>query len=115
MAEIRPPKEERFLRGVLRLNAGVSALVLGLLSGVAVFVATNWLLIKGGPIAPDGRPVVGPHLRLLGQFFIGYSVSFPGSLIGFFYGFALGGVCGLAIGWIYNSVVDLRANRSIPV
>jgi ABC-type nitrate/sulfonate/bicarbonate transport system permease component len=59
-------------------------------------------------MTPDGKYVVGPHLQLLGQFFIGYKVSFLGSIVGFFYGFALGTLCGAAIGWIYNKIVDFR-------
>ena len=55
-----------------------------------------------------GEYIVGPHLQLLSQFFIGYKVSFWGSIIGFFYGFALGTLCGTATGWIYNKVVDFR-------
>jgi ABC-type dipeptide/oligopeptide/nickel transport system permease subunit len=55
-----------------------------------------------------GEYIVGPHLQLLSQFFIGYKVSFLGSIIGFFYGFALGTLCGTAIGWIYNKIVDFR-------
>jgi hypothetical protein len=108
MTDARLPEEERFLRGVLRLNARVLGLVFGILSGVAVFMGTNWLLIKGGPIAPNGKHVVGPHLQLLSQFFIGYRVSFAGSIVGFFYGFVLGGLCGLMIGWIYNKMADIR-------
>ncbi|OGP63836.1 MAG: hypothetical protein A2169_11140 [Deltaproteobacteria bacterium RBG_13_47_9] len=100
--------EDRLLKGILRLNAKILGLVLGILMGLVIFVGTNWLLIKGGKMAPDGKYVLGPHLELLGQFFIGYKVSFLGSVIGFFYGFALGTLCGSAIGWIYNKIVDLR-------
>ena len=102
------PNEEKLLRGVLRLNTKVMGLVLGIVMGFVIFIGTNWLLIKGGHITPDGKYVVGPHLQLLSQFFIGYKVSFLGSIIGFFYGFALGTLCGSAIGWIYNKVVDFR-------
>jgi hypothetical protein len=100
--------EERLLKGVLRLNAKILGLVLGILMGLVIFIGTNWLLIKGGQMTPDGKYVVGPHLQLLGQFFIGYRVSFLGSIIGLFYGFALGTLCGAAIGWIYNKIVDFR-------
>ena len=86
---------------VVRLNAAVAGLVTGLLAGLAVFVATNWLVLKGGR-------VVGPHLSLLGQYFIGYRVSFAGSLIGFVWAFALGFVTGAAVVWIYNRLADLR-------
>lgn len=102
------PDDEKLLRGVIRLNARVLGLVIGIVLGLMIFIGTNWLLIKGGPTTPDGRHLVGPHLKLLGQFFIGYRVSFLGSIIGFFYGFALGTLCGTAIGWIYNKIVDLR-------
>jgi hypothetical protein len=102
------PDEEKLLKGVFRLNAKILGLTLGILLGLVIFIGTNWLLIKGGHITPDGRYVVGPHLQLLSQFFIGYKVSFLGSIIGFFYGFALGTLCGTAIGWIYNKVVDFR-------
>jgi len=86
---------------VLWLNAWALGLVLGLLCGLGVFVATNWLVIKGGD-------PVGPHLALLGEYFIGYRVSFLGSLIGFGYGFTIGGLSGWLIGWIYNKMVILR-------
>ncbi len=101
--------EEKLLRGILRLNAKILGLVLGILMGLIIFVGTNWLLIKGGYTTPDGKYIVGPHLQLLSQFFVGYRVSFLGSIIGFFYGFALGTLCGSAIGWIYNKIVDFRA------
>jgi hypothetical protein len=103
------PNEEKLLRGVLRLNAGIMGLVLGIVMGLVIFIGTNWLLIKGGPMTQDGKHIVGPHLQLLSQFFIGYKVSFLGSIIGFFYGFALGTLCGSAVGWIYNKIVDLKS------
>jgi hypothetical protein len=108
MLSKRETDEDKLFTGVLRLNARIFGLILGLLMGSAVFLATNWLLIKGGHINPDGEYVVGPHLQLLSQFFIGYRVSFLGSVIGFFYGFALGTLCGAMIGWIYNRIVDFR-------
>jgi hypothetical protein len=102
------PNEEKLLRGVLRLNSKIMGLVLGIVIGLIIFIGTNWLLLRGGYTTPDGKYVVGPHLQLLSQFFIGYKVSFFGSIIGFFYGFALGTLCGSAIGWIYNRIVDWR-------
>ena len=94
-------EEEKLFKGILWLNAKVLGLVLGLLFGLAIFIATNWLVIKGGD-------PVGPHLQLLSQYFIGYRVSFLGSLIGFAYGFALGTLSGALIGWIYNKIAALR-------
>jgi hypothetical protein len=97
------PKENnaQLFSGTLWLNAKALGLVLGLLLGFAVFIATNWLVVKGGP-------TVGRHLSLLSQYFIGYTVSFPGSFIGFAYGFALGTLSGALIGWIYNKIATFR-------
>ncbi len=93
--------KDKLFRGVLLLNSGVLGLSLGLLFGLGIFIATNWLIIKGGDH-------VGSHLRLLGQFFIGYEVTFLGSLVGFAYGFAVGTLSGALIGWIYNKFVEFR-------
>jgi hypothetical protein len=100
--------EEKLFSSILRLNAKILGVVLGLLMGLIVFVATNWLVLKGGHINPRGEYVVGPHLQLLSQFFIGYRVSFLGSIIGFLYAFAIGTLSGAMIGWIYNRIVDFR-------
>ena len=93
--------EEKLLKGVLRLNSKVMGLSLGLLCGFLVFIATNWLVIKGGN-------QVGPHLSLLNQYFLGYRVSFFGSFIGFFYGFLVGAVDGAMIAWIYNKIISIK-------
>jgi hypothetical protein len=88
---------------IVRLNAMVTGVVTGLLAGLAVFVATNWLVLKGGR-------VVGPHLGLLGQYFIGYRVTFVGSMVGFAWAFAVGFLTGAAVVWIYNRVAGLRGS-----
>ncbi|HEX2640154.1 MAG TPA: hypothetical protein VHL50_06265 [Pyrinomonadaceae bacterium] len=94
-------EDELIKRAVLRLNGNVLGIVIGTLGALVIFVATNWLVMKGGE-------VVGPHMGLLDQFFYGYSVTFVGSLIGAAYVFVLGYLCGLLIGWIYNAVLLLR-------
>jgi len=111
MPEGPKPLEEIVLTRLLRLNVKIQGVVTGLVVGTGVFVATNWLILKGGPIGPRGEPVIGPHLWLLSQFFIGYRVTFVGSLIGFAYGFACGFVVGYCIGRMYNWIVELRENR----
>ena len=108
MDVVNEKEEEKLFKGILRLDAQILGLILGLLTGLVIFIATNWLVIKGGHVAPGGEYVVGPHLQLLSQFFIGYRVSFLGSIIGFFYGFALGTLSGATIGWIYNKIVSFR-------
>ena len=93
--------EQKLFSGVLWLNAKVFGLTLGIVCGLALFLATNWLVLKGG------KPV-GPHLALLSQYFIGYRVSFLGSFVGFLYGFALGTMTGSFVGWFYNKIAALR-------
>jgi hypothetical protein len=100
---------------LLRLNATVQAIVVGILAGLAIFIATNWLILQGGHIGPEGERIIGPHLSLLSQFFIGYRVTFPGSLIGFVYGFVSGFVVGYFVARVYNFVVDLREKKPATV
>jgi hypothetical protein len=96
--------ERLVLIQLMRLNGSILGLILGLLLGLGIFIATNILLIKGGD-------VVGPHLALLGQFFIGYQVTFAGSLIGFLYGFVLGFGVGYVIAGLYNWMANFREKR----
>ncbi|MGB2691990.1 MAG: hypothetical protein WBB48_03745 [Thermodesulfobacteriota bacterium] len=100
--------EEKLLEAVAILNAKMLGIILGITFGLIILIVTIWLVIKGPQLSSSGEYVVGPHLQLLSQFFIGYSVSYLGSIIGFLYGFALGTICGALIGWIYNKIVLLR-------
>jgi hypothetical protein len=103
MAEDKDTKapEEIVLTRLMRLNASVQGIAVGLVFGLGIFIATNWLVLKGGP-------VVGPNLRLLGQYFIGYRVTFVGSLIGLAYGFGCGFLIGYLVARLYNWLVDRK-------
>jgi len=92
------PLEDSRVR-IFRLDAVAQGITTGLLAGLAVFVATNWLILKGGR-------VVGPNLALLAQFFFGYRVTFLGSVIGFAWGFAYGCAAGYFVSRVYNWVVE---------
>ena len=96
--------ERLVLIELMRLNGVVLGLVLGLLFGLGIFIATIVLVFRGGE-------VVGPHLALLGQFFIGYRVTFAGSFIGFLYGLFVGFVVGYVIAGLYNWVASFREKR----
>ncbi len=106
MANTTPLDENKLFSGILRLNAKMLGLILGVLLGLVIFIMTNWLVIKGGD-------PVGPHLGLLSQFFVGYKVSFLGSIIGFLYGLAIGTISGSLIGYIYNKIVVFRNAKRI--
>lgn len=107
-----PTLEQVVLTRLLRLNATVQGVVAGLVAGLAIFIATNWLILRGGHVGPHGELVIGPHLSLLSQFFVGYRVTFLGSIVGFAYAFVLGFIIGYTIAVIYNWFVDLRERRS---
>lgn len=97
--------ERLVLVELMRLNGVILGVILGILFGLVVFLATIILLLKGGD-------PVGPHLALLGQFFIGYRVTFAGSIIGLLYGFGLGFVVGYMIASLYNWMASFREKRS---
>jgi hypothetical protein len=82
---------------ILRLDAVAQGVTTGIIAGLGVFLATNWLVLKGGP-------VVGPNLALLSQFFFGYRVTFVGSLLGFVWAFAYGFAAGYLVSRIYNAL-----------
>jgi hypothetical protein len=90
-------EEQIITRAVVRINAGLTGLVAGFLLGLGLFIATNWLVLKGGPDP-------GSHLSLLSQYFPGYSVTFVGSLIGFVYAFTIGFLGGALVGAVYNKL-----------
>ncbi|MBL8168256.1 MAG: hypothetical protein JNJ50_08895 [Acidobacteria bacterium] len=92
---------ETLSKAVARIQAGVLAITCGLICGLGLFAMTAWLLVKGGS-------QVGQHLQLLGNYFIGYSVSWLGSVVGLIYGSLFGGLIGWGIGRVYNWVVTLR-------
>ncbi len=96
-------EEEIIEHAVLRLNGNIMGVVLGIVVGLIIFAATIWLVVKGGES-------VGTHLGLLGQFFVGYSVTFVGSLIGALYGFVVGYLIGFLVAWIYNRIIILKAH-----
>ena len=101
MTTHRPDAAEAVIRNVARIHALILALVCALICGVGLFTLTAWLILKGGP-------VVGPHLALLGQYFPGYAVTWPGSIAGLFYGALVGAAIGWIIGAVYNGVAVLR-------
>lgn len=96
--------EKIVMTRLVRLSATVYGIVFGLVLGLGVFAATLWLVVRGGP-------VVGPNLALLGQFFLGYTVTYVGSVVGFVYGFITGFVIGYSISTIYNWIVSRMAKE----
>ena len=86
---------------IIKLQARLISFVMAIIGGLSIFLATVWLLIKGGEN-------VGQHLSLLGQYFPGYSVTWIGSFVGLCYGAIVGGIAGWLICFIYNRIVDKK-------
>lgn len=101
---MRSSDQERFLvaRTIAHLRAGIVAIVSGMVGGFALFAATLWLVVRGGPN-------VGQHLGLLRSYYPGYEVTWTGSLIGFAYGALTGALLGWCVAWLYNSLAGWRS------
>lgn len=99
------PEERRLVRdAVARLRTGILAIVMGLVGGTGLALATATLTLRGGA-------GVGHHLGLLGYYFPGYTVTWPGVAVGFGYGLLLGLGVGLLMGSVYNRLVRWREQR----
>ncbi len=91
--------ETEAIREVIRrLNVRAWGISTGLVLGLGLFVATIFLVMKGGPN-------VGQHLSLLGNYFPGYRVTVPGAFIGFVYAFVIGYGTGRVVGTLYNRMI----------
>ena len=90
------PADELIVQSLAKLDGTALGIAIGLTFGLAVFVATNFLIYKGGE-------EIGPNLALLGQFFVGYEVTFGGSVIGFIYGL----ISGFILGWLIAAIRNL--------
>ena len=76
----------------MKLNPKALGLAAGILCGVSVCLATLFVILRGG----------GDHLKLLQQFYLGYSVSYVGAIVGLIYGFIDGFIGGWLLAWLYN-------------
>ena len=78
----------------MQLNAKAMALSAGILWGASVFLATAWILITGSN---------GETMSKLGVFYLGYSVSWGGAVIGLIYGLIDGLIGGFLLVLLYNA------------
>lgn len=77
----------------MELRKRALGLSLGLLWGLTILLITWWFLFRGLP---------GETLGKLGHIYLGYSVSWGGSIIGFLWGFLDGFIAGVLIAWFYD-------------
>ena len=96
--------DEEIARALAPLDSLALGVAVGAVAAVGLWLATAVLLIRD-------ESVVGPNLSLLGQFLIGYSVTWRGALIGAVEAGALGFALGYAAAGLRNIGVRLYASR----
>lgn len=88
----------------MELNKKAFALASGVIWGALIFLSTIWVVLRGG----------GEHLSLLNQFYIGYTPTYPGSLIGLVYGFVDGFIVGYILAALYNALSKPKERKEAP-
>lgn len=92
-----PAVPEKVLIGTFaRMDKLAFATGLGTVCGLLVLCATLWIISRGGD-------VLNSHLRLLAQYFIGYTVTVKGGFIAFAYSF----FWGFLFGWLFAYLRNL--------
>jgi hypothetical protein len=79
----------------MRLNTRAFALTCGFVWGAVVFLATVWLLLFG---------YEGYLMKNLDHFYLGYSYSYAGAVVGGIWGLVDGLICGFVFAWLYNKL-----------
>ena len=103
-ARIKAATEQFLVRSFARMDKLAFATAVGSVSGLLIFMATIWLVIKGGD-------VIGPNLRLLSQYFIGYTVTVQGAFIAFGYSFLWGFLYGWLFAYLRNLILAFYIYR----
>lgn len=93
------PSEEAVLEKILpavfsRMDPLGLGTAIGSVLGLLIFFATFWLAMTGGPVSV--------YLKLLNQYFFGYTVTVKGAFIGLAYGFSWGFLLGWLIAYLRN-------------
>ncbi len=105
---VTEPNEESALQalpGVFeRIDKIALATALGSVCGALVFLATLWAMINGG--------LAGHSLELLGQYFLGYTVTLKGAFVGLAYGFSWGFLAGWLFAYLRNFFIAYYIYRT---
>lgn len=96
MRDETPVSLDVLIKAFAKMDKLAFALAVGSASGLAILVSTFWLILTG----VDSRD---PIFNLLGQYFIGYTVSVRGAIIGLGYCF----LWGFIFGWLYAYLRNL--------
>jgi hypothetical protein len=96
--------EKVLRRAFARIDKLGFATALGSVAGLLVFLATILLILKDGQI-------VGPNLQLLHHYFVGYTVTVKGALIGMAYSFSWAFLFGWLFAYLRNFFIALFVYR----
>jgi len=77
----------------MNLNIKAMAIAFGLVWGISIFVITWCIILLEGS---------SNTVTFIGKFYIGYSLTPAGSIIGFIWGLIDGAIGGALFGWLYN-------------
>ena len=77
----------------MKLNIKVMAIAFGLVLGISLFVITWWIILLEGS---------SNSTTFIGKFYLGYSLTPIGSIIGFVWGLVDGAIGGAMFAWLYN-------------
>ncbi len=96
--------EKILIRAFARMDKLAFAVAVGTVCGLLVFSATLWIISRGGD-------VLNSHLRLLGQYFIGYTVTVKGGFLAFGYSFFWGFLAGWLFAYLRNLFLAIYIYR----
>jgi hypothetical protein len=100
----RSVSDEALIQTFGRMDKLAFATAIGSVCGLAIFFATLWLIIRENEI-------VDPSLKLLGQYFIGYTVNVKGAFIGLGYSFLWGFIFGWLFAYLRNLFIGFFVYR----
>ncbi len=89
-------ERELMARSLGQLDPVALGIATGAVAGSVLALATAALLVQGGSL-------VGFHLKRLGHFLPGYTVSWPGVGIGWIDAAVAGFVLGASLAWLWNT------------
>jgi protoporphyrinogen oxidase len=95
-----PMLDDLLREAFARYDPVALGVAVGLVSGLGLFVATAVLLLRGGDR-------VGANLSLLGNYFYGFSASWPGAALGM----VEAGLGGFVLGWALALGINLLVDR----
>ena len=100
VSSIGRQENELLIQTFAKIDRSAFGIAVGILFGAGIFLATNFLILKGGER-------VGLTFALLNQYFFGFSVTSAGSFIGLIYGFVSGFILGWLLAFLRNFVIKI--------